>query len=119
MIYSKESITETMALIRNKTSGVVRVPMPEYKMGERWTDEFRIRDGHVKLEDGTWVTEIIVEEYLGKLERDIIELYDNYQDSLRKNELLRQRNREMEYALRVGEKALRNALAMTKEMIHE
>lgn len=119
MIYSKESVTETLELIRNKTSGVIRIPAPDYAMGERWNDEARIEHGYTKLEDGTWVTEIIVEEYLGKLERDIIELYDNYQDSLRKNELLRQKNREMEYALRVGEKALRNALAMTKEMIHE
>jgi hypothetical protein len=71
MFYGKESITETLALIRNKTSGVIRIPMPEYKMNERWTDEFRIRDGHVKLEDGSWVTEVIVEEFLGKLEKDI------------------------------------------------
>lgn len=119
MFYGRESITETVALVRNKTSGVIRIPMPLYKMTDRWTDEFRIRDGHVKLEDGTWVTEVIVEEYLGKLERDILELYDNYQDSLRKNDLLRQKNREMEYALRVGEKALKNALAMTKELINE
>lgn len=119
MFYGRESITETVALIRNKTSGVIRIPMPEYKLSERWTDEFRIRDGHVKLEDGTWVTEVIVEEYLGKMERDILELYDNYQDSLKNNNLLRKKNREMEYALRVGEKALKNALAMTKELINE
>lgn len=119
MFYDKESITERVALIRNKTSGVIRIPMPEYKLSERWTDEFRIRDGHIKLEDGTWVTEVIVEEYLGKMEQDILELYDNYQDSLKNNTLLRQKNREMEYALRVGEKALKNALAMTKELIYE
>jgi len=119
MFYSKESITETVALIRNKTSGVIRIPMPDYKMNERWTDEFRIRDGHIKLEDGSWVTEVIVEAYLGKLEKDILGLYDNYQDSIKQNTLLIRKNREMEYGLRVAEKALKNSLALTKELIQD
>jgi hypothetical protein len=119
MFYSKESITETVTLIRNKTSGVIRIPIPEYKMNERWTDEFRIRDGHTKLDDGTWVTEVIVEAYLGKLEKDILDLYDNYQDSVKQNNLLIRKNREMEYGLRVAEKALKNSLALTKELIQD
>ena len=119
MFYSKESITETVALIRNKTSGVIRIPMPEYKMSERWTDQFRIRDGHTKLEDGTWVTEVIVEAYLGKLENDILGLYASYQTSLNEIRLLKQQRYEMEYGLRVAEKALRNSLALTKELIQD
>lgn len=119
MFYSKESISETVALIRNKTSGVIHIPMPIYKYGERWTDEFRIRDGHTKLEDGSWVTEVIVEVYLEKLERDILDLYDNYQDSIKQNNLLIRKNREMEYGLRVAEKALKNSLALTKELIQD
>ena len=119
MFYGKESITETLALIRNKTSGVIRIPMSQYKLGERWTDEFRIRDGHVKLEDGSWVTEVIVEEFLGKLEKDILDLYTSYQTGLNEIRLLKQQRYEMEYGLRVAEKALKNSLAMTKELIQD
>lgn len=119
MFYSKEMITERVALIRDKTSGVIRIPMPEYKMNERWTDEFRIRDGHIKLEDGTWVTEIAVEDFLGKLEEDILALYEHHQETLCKLNLVGRQKREMEYGLRVAEKALKNSLAITKELIDE
>jgi hypothetical protein len=119
MFYDRDSITKDLALIRNKISGVIRVPMPNYKNGERWTDEFRIRDGHIKLEDGTWVTEIIVEDYLGDIEKSILQLYDSYQKSLQENRVLLQQRREMEYGLRVAEKALKNSLAITKESIDE
>lgn len=119
MFYSKEEIANTVALIRNKASGVIRIPMPEYKMNERWTDEFRIRDGHVKLEDGTWVTEVIIEEYLGKLEQDILDLYEQNKELFRDLSVARQKNREMEYGLRVAEKALKNSLAITKELTNE
>jgi hypothetical protein len=119
MFYGRESIAEDLKPIRNKISGVIRIPMPSYKNSERWTDEFRIRDGHVKLEDGTWVTEVVVEEYLGELEKSILDLYDSYQKSLQEKRLLLQQRREMEYGLRVAEKSLKNSLALTKEMIDE
>jgi hypothetical protein len=119
MFYGRESIAKDLEPIRNKISGIIRIPMPSYKTGERWTDEFRIRDGHVKLEDGTWVTEVVVEEYLGDIERSILYLYDSYQKSLQENRILLQQRREMEYGLRVAEKALKNSLAITKEMIDE
>jgi hypothetical protein len=119
MFYSKESIRETVGLIRNKTSGVIRIPMPDYKMNEKWTDEFRIRDGHTKLEDGTWVTEVDVEVFLGKLEKDVLDLYDNYQESLNEIRLLKQQRYEMEYGLRAAERALKNSLALTKELIQD
>jgi hypothetical protein len=57
--------------------------------------------------------------YLGKLEKDILDLYDNYQDSVKQNNLLIRKNREMEYGLRVAEKALKNSLALTKELIQD
>jgi hypothetical protein len=53
------------------------------------------------------------------MKQDTLEVYDNYQDSLRKNRLLIQKNREMEYGLRVAGKALKNSLELTKEMIDE
>jgi hypothetical protein len=119
MFYGKESITETLALIRNKTSGIIRIPMPDYKMNERWTDEFRIRDGHVKHEDGTWVTEVNVGDYLNNLEKDILDLHASYQTGLNEIRLLKQQRYEMEYGLRVAERALKNSLAMTKELIQD
>jgi len=94
-------------------------PMPSYKLTDRWTDEFRIRDGHTKLADGSWVTIHKVTTYVEAMKKNTVELYDNYQDALRKNRLLAQKNREMEYGLRVAEKTLKSALAMTKEMIDE
>jgi hypothetical protein len=110
MFYGRESISKDLAPIRNKVSGVIRLPIPEYKMSDRWTDEFRIRDGHIKLEDGTWVTEVIVEDYLAEIEKSILYLYDNYQQSLKENRKLIQQRREMEYGLRVARKSLTKAL---------
>jgi hypothetical protein len=112
MFYGRECITKDLAPIRNKISGVIRIPMPEWKYGEKWTDEFRIRDGHIKIEDGTWVTEVIVEEYLGKLEKDILALFDENQKRYREIELLRQQKYEMEFGLRIAQKSLNKALAM-------
>jgi hypothetical protein len=119
MFYGKEMITEKITLIRNKISGVVHIPMPEFKMNERWTDEFRIRDGHTKLEDGTWVTEVGVEDFLARLETDILDLYSKYQDSLTDIRLMKHQRYEMEYGLRVAERSLKNSLAMTKELIQD
>jgi hypothetical protein len=119
MFYGKESITETLALIQTKISGIIRIPMPDYKMNERWTDEFRVRDGHVKQEDGTWVTEVDVGDYLNKLEKDILDLHTSYQTGLNEIRLLKQQKYEMEYGLRVAERALKNSLALTKELIQD
>lgn len=116
MFYGKDSIEERVELLHQVVSGVINIPAPSYCMGERWNDELRIKHGYTKLEDGSWATVIDVESYLAKMKQDMIEVYDNYQDSLRKNRLLVQRNREMEYGLRVAEKALNNSLAITKEI---
>jgi hypothetical protein len=94
-------------------------PMPNYKTGERWTDEFRIRDGHTKLADGTWVTIHKVTTWVQQLKKDTTELYEQNTKQSREISLLKQQRREMEYGLRVAEKALKNSLALTKEMINE
>jgi len=94
-------------------------PMPNYKTGERWTDEFRIRDGHTKLADGSWVTIHKVTTWVEKLKKDTTELYEQNTKQSREISLLKQQRYEMEYGLRVAEKALKNSLAITKEMINE
>ena len=122
MFYGKDSIEENFSRILNKLGEqelFLFEPMPSYKLNDRWTDEFRIRDGHTKLADGSWVTIHKLTTYIEAMKNNTVELYDNYQDALRKNTLLTRKNREMEYGLRVAEKTLKSALAMTKEMIDE
>jgi hypothetical protein len=122
MFYGKDMVEKNFDVLLQKLEQqelFLFEPMPSYKEGERWTDEFRIRDGHTKLADGSWVTIHKVTTWVQKMKQDTIEVYDNYQDALRKNRLLVQKNREMEYGLRVAEKALKNSLALTKEMIDE
>jgi hypothetical protein len=122
MFYGKDSIENNFDVLLQKLQQqelFLFEPMPSYKNSERWTDEFRIRDGHTKLADGTWVTIHKVNTWVEKMKQDTIEVYDNYQDALRKNRLLVQKNREMEYGLRVAGKALKNSLELTKEMIDE
>jgi hypothetical protein len=122
MFYGKDSIEKNFSLVLKKLDEqelFLFEPMPSYKLNERWTDEFRIRDGHTKLADGSWVTIHKVTTYVEALQKNTVELYDNYQDALRKNDLVVKKNREMEYGLRVAEKALKNSLALTKEMINE
>jgi len=120
MFYGKESIEERVEQLREAVSWcTVHIPAPSYCMGERWTDEHRIKHGYTQLEDGSWATVIDVDVYLDKMKQDMIEVYDNYQDSLSKNRLLTQKNHEMEYGLRVAEKALKKSLELTKEMIDE
>ena len=115
MFYGKDTIEERVESLRKVTSGVVNIPAPSYAMGTRWSDELRIKQGYTQLKDGSWAIVIDTQEYLNKMKQDMIELYDNYQDSLRINDLLTRRNREMEYGLRVAEKALNNSLAIAKE----
>jgi len=122
MFYGKDSIEERFASVLKKLGEqelFMFEPMPKYKEGERWTDEFRIRDGHTKLADGSWVTIHKLTTYVEALQKNTLELYDNYQDALQKNSLVVRKNREMEYGLRVAEKALKNSLALTKEMVDE
>lgn len=122
MFYGKDMVEKNFDVLLQKLEQqelFLFEPMPSYKEGERWTDEFRIRDGHTKLADGSWVTIHKVTTWVEKLKNDTVELYDNYQDALRKNDLVVKKNREMEYGLRVAEKSLKNSLALTKEMIDE
>lgn len=122
MFYGKDMVGKDFDLLINKLDQqelFLFEPMPSYKEGERWTDEFRIRDGHTKLADGSWVTIIKVTTWVEKLKKDTEDLYTSYQTNLQEIRLLKQQRREMEYGLRVAEKALKNSLALTKEMINE
>jgi hypothetical protein len=122
MFYGKDMVTTDFDLLINKLSEqelFLFEPMPSYKEGERWTDEFRIRDGHTKLADGSWVTIIKVTTWVDKLKKDTEDLYTSYQTNLQEIRLLKQQRYEMEYGLRVAEKALKNSLKLTQENVNE
>jgi hypothetical protein len=122
MFYGKEMVEENFNILLQKLEQqelFLFEPMPSYKEGDRWTDEFRIRDGHTKLADGTWVTINKVTTWVEKLKKDTTELYEQNQKTNRELTLAKRRIYEMEYGLRVAEKALKNSLALTKEMINE
>jgi hypothetical protein len=122
MFYGKDMVEENFDVLLRKLEQqelFLFEPMPNYKNGERWTDEFRIRDGHAKLADGSWVTIHKVTTWVDKLKKDTIDLYEENQKTRNELTLARQQKREMEYGLRVAEKALKNSLALTKEMIDE
>ena len=112
MFYGRESISKDLAPIRNKISGVIHIPAPEWTLGDKWNDELRKERGYIQLADGSWVTEVIVEEYLGKLEQDILALFDQNQKRYREIESLRKQKYEMEFGLRTAQKSLNKALAM-------
>jgi hypothetical protein len=122
MFYGKDTIEKNFEVLLQKLEQqelFLFEPMPSYKEGDRWTDEFRIRDGHTKLADGTWVTINKVTTWVEKLKKDTAELYEQNQQTNRELSLAKRRIYEMEYGLRVAEKALKNSLALTKEMINE
>jgi len=122
MFYGKDSIENNFNILLKKLETMdvfLFEPIPSYKLNDRWTDEFRIRDGHTKLADGSWVTIHKMTTWVEKLKQDTVELYDSYKDCQENNSLLKQQRREMEYGLRVAEKALKNSLALTKEMTDE
>jgi len=122
MFYGKDTVEQNFDVLLRKLEQqelFLFEPMPSYKTGERWTDEFRIRDGHTKLADGSWVTVHKVTTWVEKLKKDTTELYEQNTEQSREIQLLKQQRYEMEYGLRVAEKALKNSLALTKEMINE
>jgi hypothetical protein len=122
MFYGKDDVDRQFAPLVQKLNEqelFLFEPMPSYKNGERWTDEFRIRDGHTKLADGSWVTIHKMTTYVEVLQKNSNKLYEQYLQATRDLTILRQQRREMEYGLRVAEKALKNSLALTKEINNE
>jgi hypothetical protein len=115
MFYGKDMVEENFDVLLRKLEQqelFLFEPMPNYKNGERWTDEFRTRDGHTKLADGSWVTIHKVNTWVEKLKKDTIELYEQNTKQSREISLLKQQRYEMEFGLRSAQKSLNKALAM-------
>jgi hypothetical protein len=121
MFYDEDSIKKEFDQLRKVVDTLPPFvhKMPEWMNGVNWTDEHRIRDGFQKQEDGSWVKFIPVSVWVNMLEKDTLDLHRRNSENYNKLMVSNRRNYEMEYGLRVAEKSLRNALAMTKEMIDE
>ena len=118
MFYGKDTVEQNFDVLLQKLEQqelFLFEPLPswkEEKEGSRWTDELRIRDGHTKLADGTWVTIHKVTTWVEKLKKDTEDLYTSYQTNLQEIQLLKQQRREMEFGLRHAQKSLNKALAL-------
>jgi hypothetical protein len=115
MFYGKDSIENQFTPLLQKLGEqefFLFEPMPKYKEGDRWTDEFRVRDGHTKLADGSWVTIHKVSKYVEALYKSTTDLYEQYQKTCREVTLLKQQKNEMEFGLRHAQKSLNKALEM-------
>lgn len=119
MFYGEQGIKDRIEYLRPTQVGTVIIPAPDYTNSKNWTDELREKNGYTKLEDGSWATVINVQDYLDKLEKDILELHQEYKNALIRGDVAIRQKREMEYGLRVAGKALEKSLAITKEMIDE
>jgi hypothetical protein len=115
MFYGKDMVEKNFGVLLQKLEQqelFLFEPMPSYKEGERWTDEFRIRDGHTKLADGTWVTIHKVTTWVEKLKKDTVDLYEHNTKQSREISLLKQQRYEMEFGLRHAQKSLNKALTI-------
>jgi hypothetical protein len=118
MFYSKESIAEDFELLQSNLEMMKLVlvePMPSWKEdkeGSKWTDEYRIRDGHTKLADGSWVTIHKASDWLAALQKRTEKLYDQHQETSNKLTLALRQKYEMEFGLRHAQKSLNKALEM-------
>jgi hypothetical protein len=118
MFYGKDSIENQFDPLLKKLEEqelFLFEPMPSYKLNEKWTDEFRIRDGHTKLDDGSWVTIHKVTTYVQSIQKSVTHLYEQNQELYKELNLLKQQKYEMEYGLRVAQKSLNTALNMKGE----
>jgi len=118
MFYGKDTMEENFDVLLRKLEQqelFLFEPIPswkEEKEGSKWTDELRIRDGHTKLADGTWVTIHKVTTWVEKLKKDTVDLYEQNTKQSREISLLKQQRYEMEFGLRHAQKSLNKALAM-------
>ena len=115
MFYGKDSIENQFDPLLKKLGEqelFLFEPMPSYKLNERWTDEFRIRDGHTKLDDGSWVTIHKVTTYVQSIQKSVTDLYEQNRKLYKELNIFKQQKYEMEYGLRVAQKSLNKALNM-------
>ena len=119
MIYSKDQLPEIFSKIDDLITGskfqVYKKPAPIYISGPNWTDELREKNGYTLI-DGDWYTVKPVQAVWDEFKKDLERLMDDMSDQRKKMENQQRRLYEMEYGLRVAEKALKNSLKLTLEL---
>ena len=115
MFYDEDSIKKEFDQLRKVVDTLPPFVhnMPEWMNGKNWTDEYRIRDGFEKQEDGSWVKFIPVNVWVDMLQKDTLDLYRRSNDNYTKLETANRKLYEMEYGLRVAQKSLLKALDIT------
>lgn len=117
MLYNKEQLPDIFNKIDEliSASGIknYKEPAPAYIMGDRWNDELREKNGYTLI-DGQWYKVNDVQAVWNVFKKDIEELMDNIAEQREKIDIQHRRIYEMEYGLRVAEKALKNSLAIMK-----
>ena len=117
MLYNKEQLPDIFQKIDEliTASGLqtYKEPAPAYIMGDRWNDELREKNGYTLI-DGEWYKVNKVQAVWDVFKKDVEELMDNIAEQREKIDIQHRRIYEMEYGLRVAEKALKNSLAIMK-----
>ena len=121
MIYSKDQLPEIFSKIDDLITGskfqVYKKPAPIYISGPNWTDELREKNGYTLI-DGEWYTVTPVQEYWDVFKKDVEKLMENISEQSHKIDNQQRMLYEMEYGLRVAEKALKNSLKLQQDLIN-
>jgi len=119
MLYSKDQLPDVFQKIDDLIVGSgfksYKESAPSYIMGKNWTDELREKNGYTLI-DGDWYTVKPVQAVWDEFKKDLERLMDDMSDQRKKMENQQRRLYEMEYGLRVAEKALKTSLKLTQEL---
>ena len=122
MIYDKKDVDkmleEIQRLITVADIDCLLFPAPSYIYGPNWTDEMRDKNGYT-MEEGVWVRKVDINDYWMTKMNDVRAMVDERKRLNAELSLAKRKIYEMEYGLRVAEKALKNSLSLTKEMNDE
>jgi len=120
MLYSKDQLPDLFQKIDDLIVGSgfksYKEPAPKYIMGPNWTDELRQSNGYTLI-DGEWFKVTPIQNYWDYFKKDLEKLMDDMSNQGKKLGLQQRRLYEMEYGLRVAEKALITSQKLMQEAI--
>jgi hypothetical protein len=120
MLYSKDQLPDVFQKIDDLIVGSgfksYKEPAPSYIMGKNWTDELREKNGYTLI-DGEWFIVKPVQTVWDVFKKDLEGMMDDMSDQRKKMENQQRRLYEMEYGLRVAEKALITSQKLMQEAI--
>jgi hypothetical protein len=120
MLWNKNDLPKIFSRIDDLITGSgfksYKEPAPAYALGPRWTDENRISHGY-QLIEGEWCELTPVADYWSVVKKDIEKMMDEKSQLSKELILAKRRIYEMEYGLRVAEKALINSQKLLQENI--